>query len=84
MIISNNDSGIFNVNVYIEMKTEFKIVVYFIAFHTAGKRVRTLVRTWCVHIYAKFIFFKIPTCAWKIAYAYFYAHTPGVRTSYLA
>ncbi len=26
------ESGIFNVNVYIDMKTEFKIVVYFIHF----------------------------------------------------
>ncbi len=33
------ESGIFNVNVYIEMKTVFKIVVYFINFLTPGKRV---------------------------------------------
>ncbi len=36
-------SGIFNVNVnvYIDMKTEFKIIVYFINFLTAGKIVCT-------------------------------------------
>ncbi len=33
------ESGIFNENVYIDMKTEFKIVVYFIHFLTPGKRV---------------------------------------------
>ncbi len=41
MLISINERGIFNVNVYIEMKTEFKILVYFITFLTPGKRVRT-------------------------------------------
>ncbi len=30
MLISINEGGLFNVNVYIDMKTEFKIVVYFI------------------------------------------------------
>ncbi len=41
MLISINENGIFNVNVYIEMKAEFKIVVYFITFLTSGKRVCT-------------------------------------------
>ncbi len=35
------ESGIFNVNVYIDMNTEFKIVVFFINFLTPGKRVCT-------------------------------------------
>ncbi len=35
------ESGIFNVNVYIDMKTEFKMVVYFINFLTPGKIVCT-------------------------------------------
>ncbi len=34
------ERGIFNVIVYIDMKTEFKIIVYFINFLTPGKRVR--------------------------------------------
>ncbi len=41
MLISINESIIFNVNVYIGMKTEFKIFVYFINFLTRGKGVCT-------------------------------------------
>ncbi len=42
VLISINESGIFNVlNVYIDMKTEFKIVVCFINFLPPGKRLCT-------------------------------------------
>ncbi len=60
MLISINERGIFNVNVYIEMKTEFKILVYFYFSHSRKKSAyaqsRASVR--CAHIYAKFIFYK--------------------------
>ncbi len=36
-----HESGIFNVNVYIEMKTKFKLFIYFITFLTPGKIVCT-------------------------------------------
>ncbi len=38
MLISINERRILNVNVYIEKKTEFKILVYFITFPTPGKK----------------------------------------------
>ncbi len=56
MLISINERGIFNVNVYSEMKTDFKILVYFITFSHSRKKSQE--HTYHVHIYVKFIFYK--------------------------
>ena len=77
MLISINESGIFNVNVYIEMKTDFKIIVYFITFLTPGKRVRThgLECPYGAYIFTPSLFFITPDmCVEKCVhnfYAYF-------------
>ncbi len=44
------ESGLFNVNVYIDMKTEFKILVYFINFLTPGKSLYAWVNV-CMQVY---------------------------------
>ncbi len=59
------ESGIFNVNVYIDMKTEFKIVVYFINFLTPGKRVCTHGSEFacrCANFPVKFVFINPTFC----------------------
>ncbi len=84
--ISINERGIFNVNVYIEMKTEFKILVYFITFLTPGKRVRTHSQE---HSYLRQVYFFInpDTCVENsahtvlcpfCAYAAYIHEAPGV------
>ncbi len=61
------ESGIFNVNVYIDMKTEFKIVVYFINVLTPGKRVCTHGSefAWGVQIFHQVCFYKSHLLRWK-------------------
>ncbi len=59
------ESGIFNVNVYIDMKTEVKIIVYFIHFLTSGKRVCTHGSEFacrCANIPVKFVFINPIFC----------------------
>ncbi len=89
VLISINERGIFNVNVYIEMKTEFKILVYFITFLTPGKRVRThsQEQPYSAHVFAPSLFFINPdTCVENsthtflcpfCAYAAFIHEAPG-------
>ncbi len=65
MLISIIESIIFNVNVYIDMKTEFKIVVYFINFLTRGKRVLTHGSEFackCANFLVKFVFINPTFC----------------------
>ncbi len=89
MLISINERGIFNVNVYIEIKTEFKILVYFITFLTPGKRVRkhSQEHPYGAHIFTPSLFFINPdTCVENsartflcpfCAYAAFIHEAPG-------
>ncbi len=91
MLISINERGIFHVNVYIEMKTEFKILVYFITFLTPGKSVRTHSQEhpYGAHIFTPSLFFINPdTCVENsvrtflcpfCAYAAFIHEPHGVR-----
>ena len=76
MIISINESGIFNVNVYIEMKTDFKIVADFITFLTPGKRVRThgLECPYVEYIFTPSLFFINPDICEENCIHIFYAH----------
>ncbi len=66
------------VNVYIEKRTEFEILVYFITFLSPVKWMRThsQERPYGVHIFTPSLFFlyKSKICAWKTVYAHFYAH----------
>ncbi len=58
-------SGICNVNVYADMKTEFKIVVYFINFLTPGKSVCTHGSEFacrCTNFPVKFVFINPTFC----------------------
>ncbi len=66
------ESGIFNVNVYIDMKTEFKIIVYFINFLTPGKRVymygsRSLLTESNILLSCFFTFFRITILSYQNA-----------------
>ncbi len=65
VLISINESIIFNVNVYIGMKTKFKIIVYFINFLTRGKRVCTHGSEFacrCANFPVKFVFINPTFC----------------------
>ncbi len=63
VLISINEGILFNVNVYIDMKTEFKIVVYFINFLSRGKRVCTHgFACRCTDIPVKFVFINPTFC----------------------
>ncbi len=83
MLISINERGIFNINVYIEMKTEFKFLVYFITFLTPGKRVRTHIQEhpYGAHIFTPSLFFM--NRAWKTAHSHFYAHFVRTQRLYM-
>ncbi len=64
MRISINESGIFNVNVYIEMKTEFKMV-YVITFLSPGKEVNMHGSEFacrCANFPVKFVFINPTFC----------------------